>query len=394
MVISNINITIAGSGYVGMSLAVLLAQTHKITIYDIDQKKVDKINSGTATIEGKDIDKYFDENKSNISATSDSKKAFLNAEIVIIATPTDYNEKSKEFDVSTVDIVLKQINRINKNTFVAIKSTVPVGFTQERKKLFPDLELIFSPEFLKEGNSLHDNLYPSRIIIGGKSKRANLFGIILDNASHSNENKILYMSSTEAEAVKLFSNTYLAMRVAFFNELDTFAYENRLDTKSIITGVSADKRIGDYYNNPSFGYGGYCLPKDTKQLLKNFNNIPQTLIAATINSNTKRKEFIAEKIYQIEKSKIGIYRLLMKKNSVNFRSSAIIDIMNILYKKGVQISIYEPHLEDFNEFKEFKVICDYNEFKSINNLIITNRFYKELEDIRNIVFTRDIFNSN
>ena len=241
---------------------------------------------------------------------------------------------------------------------------------------------------------MHDNLYPSRIIIGGKSKRANLFGIILDDASDSNDNKIFFMSSTEAEAVKLFSNTYLAMRVAFFNELDTFAYENGLDTESIILGASADKRIGDHYNNPSFGYGGYCLPKDTKQLLKNFHNIPQTLIAATINSNIKRKEFIAMKIYKIEKTKIGIYRLLMKKNSMNYRSSAIIDIMNILHKKGVQISIYEPNIADNNEFNEFKVISDLNEFKNSNNLIITNRHYKELEDIKNMVFTRDLFNSN
>ena len=393
MVKSEVKISIAGSGYVGMSLAALLIKNYNVTVYDIDVEKINLINNGLSSIKDPFIDNYIQKYKTNLSATSSSNIAFKDSDIVIIATPTNYDDNLKAFNTSSVDQVLKKINLINPSALVVLKSTVPVGYTSNRSNIYTNMEIIFSPEFLREGTSLQDNLNPDRIIIGGTSKRSKLFGSILDEEGGKKGN-VLFMSSTEAESVKLFSNTYLAMRVAFFNELDTFAIANDLNAESIINGTSSDNRIGHMYNNPSFGYGGYCLPKDTKQLLSSFNDIPQTLIGATVKSNSLRKKFIADHIYQLEKNSIGIYNLTMKKNSNNFRSSAVIDVLKILSKKGINIQIFEPSIADKKTFLGFPINNNLKSFKSNNNLIICNRVYDDLLDVKGKLFSRDIFGSD
>jgi UDPglucose 6-dehydrogenase len=388
-------ITIVGSGYVGMSLGILLSQKHDVIILDIDESKVKKINSGSPTIKDQFIEKFLSENKMTIHATTDINEAYRNSKFIIIATPTNLDESSGNFDVDSVQKVIKDINEINKDAFIVIKSTIPIGFTESLKEEYPDQSIVFSPEFLREGNSLYDNLHPSRIIIGGNCKNSKLFSKILEDGAHKENINILFMSSTEAESVKLFSNSYLAMRVSFFNELDSFSYINGLSTENIISGISSDARIADGYNNPSFGYGGYCLPKDTRQLLFNFNQsqVPNAIINGIVEANKIRKDFITDCILNLNPKVVGFYRLIMKKGSDNFRSSAILSLIKRLKKKGIPIVIYEKQI-NHNEFLDLEVIPNLEEFKERSSLIVANRMSSSLEDVQDKVFTRDIFNEN
>lgn len=383
-------IAIAGVGYVGLSLATLLSQYNEVVALDIIEDKVDKINSKISPIEDKYIEKYLRTKKLNLRATLDYKDAFCNADFIIICMPTNYDEKNNFFDTSLVEEIIEKIKNMKISTTIIIKSTVPVGFTEKMKRKHNMNNIIFSPEFLREGKALYDNLYPSRIILGDKNEQAKKFAELLKKASLKKDVAIKFMKSTEAEAVKLFSNTYLALRIAYFNELDTYAEIKGLNTKNLIEGVCMDQRIGDFYNNPSFGYGGYCLPKDTKQLKANYKDVPENLITAIVNSNATRKQHIVKEILSKEPKIIGIYKLSMKKDSDNFRTSAIFDIIDMLIEKNKNIIIYEPQYENEN-YKNCKIVRDIKSFKENSSIIIADRIEDELADVMDKVYTRDIY---
>lgn len=389
-------IAIAGTGYVGLSLATLLSEKHEVMALDIVPEKVEMINNRISPIQDKYIEEFMfqakkGEREMNLKATLDYKEAFNGAKYVIISTPTNYDDERNFFDTSSVeDIIQKVVDMNNNDITIVIKSTIPVGFTEKVRKKYNFKNIFFSPEFLREGNALYDNLHPSRIIVGDTTERAKEFANLLSEASEDDNTEILLMQNTEAEAVKLFANTFLALRVAYFNELDTYARVKNLNTKNIIRGVCLDPRIGTHYNNPSFGYGGYCLPKDTKQLLANYRDIPQNLIESIVKSNKTRKQFIAKEIIRLNPEVIGVYRLTMKHGSDNFRSSAIQDIINIFKEYNKTIVIYEPTLKE-QEFNGCRVLNDLNEFKNMSSVIIANRFNSELSDVSDKVYTRDLF---
>ena len=382
-----------GSGYVGMSLSVLLAQHNAVTVLDIDVTRVAKINNKQSTVADTEIESFLAKKSLSLIAALDKQVAYEGASFIIVATPTDYDTDTNRFDTSSVDAVVEDALSINQHALVVIKSTIPVGHTKSLQERFETDRVIFSPEFLREGQSLKDNLYPSRIIVGSQCKAGAEFAGLLKKGAKKVDIETLFIRSTEAEAVKLFANTYLAMRVSFFNELDSYALANELNTKSIINGVCLDQRIGDGYNNPSFGYGGYCLPKDTKQLLANYEAVPQTLIGAIVSSNTTRIEFIANEILKEKPKTVGFYRLVMKEGSDNFRSSAVQGLMSRIRKAGIDVIIYEPELNE-STFDEMKVIKSLSIFKDTSDIVVTNRDSENLQDIKHKVFTRDVFNNN
>jgi UDPglucose 6-dehydrogenase len=387
-------IAVVGLGYVGLSNAVLLAQFHHVVAVDVDEFKVNSLNKKKSPIDDPELEHYLATKHLQLTATQDIVEAYEEAQYIIIAVPTNYDVDTNSFNTSLIEVVIADILKVNKQATIIIKSTIPVGYTKNVRQQFLYDKIIFSPEFLREGKALWDNLYPSRIIIGGQSEDAQMFGFLLKQASLKQEVPVLFMDSTEAEAIKLFANTYLAMRVSFFNELDSYALSQGLNTQKIIEGVSLDPRVGMYYNNPSFGYGGYCLPKDTKQLLANYAGVPQSLIGSIVKANSIRKDYIAQDILSRHPRVVGVFRLIMKSGSDNIRESSVQGIMKRIKAKGIRVVVYEPFLKNQNDFFGSEIISDLSQFKQESDLIIANRLFEEIKDVREKVYTRDLFGSD